>query len=105
MTELEDNDDFPSTSPAGEADAPHDSAFVAQCLSQLNVLSAKGPITPNGQRLTRNDRFGLVFRVDFTMGDRPDDGLVNRLICWKTDDGSIATMFAIGQDVPPLTAR
>ena len=97
-----DDDHRPQVSPTDETDAPYDAAFVAQCLSRLDVLSTMGPSRPDAQLLTWNDHVGLVFRVDFTIGNRSSPGLVDRMVCWKTDDGAIATMFAIGQDVPPL---
>jgi hypothetical protein len=103
--DIDDGESFPPLTPMGEAATPNDSAFVKDCLLTLDRLSPMGHIEPGAQRLTENNRWGLVFRVDFRIdGDLSADSL-NRLVCWKDDNGKIATMFAIGQNIEPLSAR
>ncbi len=100
--DVENGNDFPPISPAGETAAPSNPAFVNQCLSQLNSLSGMGKITPGPNLLTKNNRWGSVFRADFSIGNEKTGPLRNRLVCWKQKDGQISIMLAIGQAVPAL---
>ena len=95
--------DFPPLSPAGEQAGPDDRAFVTECLSQLDRLGALGRIQAGKRRLTISKEWGPVFRVDFTIDQASNDALVDRLVCWKQQNGSIGTTYAIGQNIAPLT--
>jgi len=101
--EIEDAD-FPPMSPGDEPPAPDDQKFVADCLASLGMLGGLGEITAGVHSLTENQTWGPVFRVDYTMNQAPSPGLINRLVGWRRPNGSLGTMFAIGQDLPPLGA-
>jgi hypothetical protein len=53
--------------------------------------------------LTHNDKWGLVWRVDFKYPHDDLAPLINRVICWRTDDGKgVNAEIAIGQHLAPL---
>jgi hypothetical protein len=54
--------------------------------------------------IARSEKWGLVWRADFTFVDLESSFLVNRIVCWETTDGKIAIEVAIGQDLTPLSA-
>ena len=96
---------FPPLSSNGEEPAQDDGQFVNDCLSTLNKfdkLGRFGRVVIDRQKLTRNTKWGLVFRADLSFGGQSKPGRVDRFICWKGADGHMAQMFAIGQDVEPL---
>jgi hypothetical protein len=102
MNEDIDQQPFPPLSPTEENPARDNFIFVRECLSKLGNLSAMGQVEPRGRLLTQSKQWGLVFRVDFTVNQEPVSGFVNRLVCWKEDNGSVGTIFAIGQDIKSL---
>jgi hypothetical protein len=96
------DEDFPPLSPSGERSAPDDPEFVRECLSTLDLIGKKGTIDPGPHLLTLNKKWGVVFRADLTIGQKRIEGLIDRLVCWRREDGRLGMFFAIGQDVPPL---
>ncbi len=103
-TEIEDAD-FPPLEPGDEPVAVTDPTFIGECLGALNEVSAVGPVQTDASRLTRNEVWGLVYRADFVIGGTPFEGLVNRYVGWRRPDGTIGTVLAIGQDLPPLNTK
>jgi hypothetical protein len=93
----------PPVEPIDERPTLDDFAFAAECLTALNDI----PITKSWQFgtavVTRTAAWGLVWRADFAIPGESLAPLVNRVVCWKDPDGHIALMFAIGQNVPPLS--
>jgi hypothetical protein len=94
--------DFPPLVPEGNEVAQSDPNFVNDCLSELDTLNTLGKIEAGSHCLTENQKWGLVFRVDFSINGKSQAGLVNRLACWKETDGTIGQIYAIGQDIKPL---
>jgi len=97
--------DFPSLSPSAERDAPENPAFVEDCLASLDGLKKLGAIEVGSRLLTESEKWGLVFRADFTVNHTSNGNLIDRLICWKQMDGHIGTIYAVGQNIPPLAPR
>ena len=85
--------------------ASNDGAFVAGCLETLDQIRGLGDVRPGARTLTVNKDWGPVFRADFTIDGKSAPGFINRLICWRQANGKIGTTYAIGQDIPPLSAR
>ncbi|HEX4183516.1 MAG TPA: hypothetical protein VHY34_09675 [Caulobacteraceae bacterium] len=100
------NEDYgvPSLSPESEQSAPDDPSFVNDCLAALDQLASVGEIGVGAQALTESRDWGLVFRADFTIDGPSPPGFINRLVCWRRPDGTRGSVYAIGQDVPPLAA-
>lgn len=61
-----------------------------------------GKIHTDSFLFTRNPKWGVVLRMDFHIDAESNPPLIDRLVCWRQKGGQISTMFAIGQDVPPL---
>ena len=97
-----DNDRFPPLAPTGETPAPADPAFVKACLAKLAVINPLWNVERRAQSLTQSPQWGLVLRVDFTLGYEYDPRFINRFVCWKAPDGKIGNVFAIGQQMPAL---
>lgn len=94
--------DFPPLSPGGEKTAKSNPKFVNDCLSKLVQLGPLGQIDAGTSLLTENEKWGLVFRVDFLIDGDSQAGFVNRLICWERNDGTRGSTYAIGQNIPQL---
>jgi hypothetical protein len=52
--------------------------------------------------LTRSHRWGLIWRTDFVVANRPSSYLVNRAMCWGGAGGVEGTAVAFGQQIGPL---
>jgi hypothetical protein len=81
--------EFPSWEPEpNETVVPEAAAFLDACQRMIAYRVDKGGWILGDSTLTHSDRWGLVWRVDFTRKrDLPDQSSDNRLICWGTPDG------------------
>ena len=94
--------EHPPTEPTGEHVIQDASAFGADCLGQAQDLAAAGRLELGTPLLTRSDKWGVVWRVDFKIAGQDLQPLVNRIVCWNKPDGSRHIEVAIGQSIRPL---
>lgn len=93
----------PPLSPEGEKIVQGDPSFVAACQERIRYLASTGLWKLGKPLLTHSDKWGLVWRVDFEYPHDDLAPLINRAICWRTDDGTgVNSEIAIGQQVAPL---
>src|SRR6516165_11079464 len=95
-----DPESFPPISPEGETVVPESPSFLAACLSHSNQMVQSSGWLLGTQLLTRSDKWGAIWRVDFKIPGEDISPLVNRIICWQEPNERINIMYAIGQDVP-----
>jgi hypothetical protein len=100
----------PSLSPSGEA-VMDDPDTAAHCLAHARDIGARLEDTPDtagyfnwtlGPALvTRNETWGIVCRIDFTMAARDVSPRVNRLVIYAGFQ-KLSVIIAIGEDIAPL---
>jgi hypothetical protein len=96
-------DGAPPLAPEGEKIAQNDPDFATACLARVHYLAPTGQWKLGEPLLTHNDKWGLVWRVDFKYPHDDLAPLINRVICWRTDDGKgVNAEIAIGQHLAPL---
>ena len=101
----------PPLIPDGEA-LLDDPALVSGCLLLADELGEKLRSTPKTAGyfdwqlgvpvVTRNDDWGVICRIDFTMAGEDFSPRINRLVMYKTGSRDDA-MIAIGQEIAPLS--
>jgi hypothetical protein len=76
---------FPPLAPGGDEVAlPADLAFEADCKAAVAESIEKFEWRFDNALLTRSDKWGLVWRADFTIsGNRAETIYINRLTCWR----------------------
>jgi len=82
-------------------DFADDPVFAAECAAKARDIADKNHLKLHKPLLTRNSKFGLVWRADFDVPDGVEE-YVNRVMFWKWPDGRLATFFGSNLDVPPL---
>jgi hypothetical protein len=100
----------PPLSPDGEA-VMSDPDTAAYCLAHARDLSARLDKAPDTAGyfnwtlgpvlVTRNEAWGIVCRIDFTMAGYDVSPRVNRLVIYAGFE-KISVMVAIGEDIAPL---
>ena len=93
---------MPPLEPMGERYTPENAGFAAACRAALNGFPMTKDWKLGAQIVTHNDVWGPIWRADFEMNAGPIKPLINRIVCWKRDDGEITFVFGIGQTVSPL---
>lgn len=93
----------PPTDPATEEVTVDDESFVEECDTVVGEFLPRDSARLGAGLLTKTERWGLVWRADFTRLDSDLSPLINRIVCWRTDDGKIAACVAIGQSLAPLS--
>jgi hypothetical protein len=93
---------WPPLTPDGEAETDDPSSLAEACRAMWKDLIAKGGWQLGTPLVTKSQKWGMVYRVDFAMPGPDLSPLINRLICWRTTSGQLGTMVAVGQHVPPL---
>jgi hypothetical protein len=99
-----DRDLGPPADPATEEVAADDPTFVEECRSAVDHFVARLAMQLGQHLLTRSDKWGLVWRVDFIYFDHDLSPYINRIVCWRTDNGKVAVSFTVGQLLMPLPA-
>ena len=99
------NIEFPPLSPEGEASAPADPTFVKECLSDLASIVKPGQVQIGPYLISNQKPWGLIFRVDYKTNDKLADNLVDRIIFWRLSNDQLGVVYAVGQDLPPLTSK
>ena len=92
----------PSLDPDGQIVTADNTAFTEKCLSLIDKFSLGKNWRLRQPLLTRSEKWGVVWRVDFTISDADSSHLVNRIVCWEVPDGNISMEIAIGQHLTPL---
>jgi hypothetical protein len=92
--------DMPPLSPEGEVGA-EDKEFEQLCFAAVPDIKERGLIV-GATSLTLSERWGLVFRLDYFLPEIADGGPVNRVVCWRDNDGTVMTLFDGGDEVEPL---
>ena len=94
--------DSPPLELEGHIETDDDAGFSERCLSQL----AKSDMARNWRLgpplIARSEKWGLVWRADFSILDSGPQFRINRIVCWEIADGKIAIEIAIGRDLTPL---
>ena len=90
----------PPVAPTGERLVPEDPAFAEACFALISKLSAGWKL--GVPIFSESDRWGTVFRVDYTVPGVETIGLIDRIVCWKVPEGNVGIMIAIGQQEAPL---
>ena len=90
----------PALSPESAEVDVRDLEMTEACLAAVRVLTPPDWVLGTS-RLSRHPHWGLVWRGDYRIKGGEDEGLVNRITCWR-DNGRIAVSISIGQPVPPL---
>ena len=90
-------------SPAGETRAADSNGLAESCIDTFKKIYPVNKAKLGLPVITRSAEWGLIFRADFHLNGQPASEFVNRLICWKKDNGVIHTTIAIGQQVVPLS--
>jgi hypothetical protein len=94
----------PSLDPDGQILTADNTTFTTKCVSLVDKVSSGKNWQLGQPLLTRSEKWGLVWRVDFKISDADFSPLVNRIVCWEIADGNNAIDIAIGQHVAPLPA-
>jgi len=92
----------PPLIPGADATVADDPSFSARCLSLINKFISEKNVELHQPVLTKEDKWGLVLRVDFTMHGGNVSTLVNRITCWLSSDGKVSMEVAVGQRLAPL---
>ncbi len=92
----------PPLDPAGESAATDDSVFTEKCLLLVEKFTSRINWRLDRSLLSRNAKWGLVWRGDFNIADLPLPRLINRIMCWQGSDGKIVLEVAVGQAIAPL---
>ena len=96
-------DVIPPIVPENEQRLAEDPVFSAHCRSMFELGDSVGKRAFGKPVLSRNPKWGLVWRADFRYKDHdPPYGLINRAMCWRKADGSEGVVVADAQAIPPL---
>jgi hypothetical protein len=96
--------EYPTLEPDGEVLAAEGGDFAKDCLARVTEMAENLDFAVAGEPvLTRSERWGLIWRVDFAYRD--SNYLVNRFVCAQHGRGGPAIVVAIGQDLVPLSRR
>lgn len=100
----DENADIPPMAPDdGETLGVENSDFFAFC-RKTGIEHANRSEGELGQGvLTWSERWGFVWRADFSIGGQSRDN-VNRIVIWGRDATHTNAAIAIGLDLPPLRA-
>lgn len=80
----------------------YDDGFEKECMQVIAKFPSSEKYMIGKRRITKSDKYGLVFRADFGQGWALDD-TVNRIICWRPEEGGeILIAFSFGQREAPL---
>ena len=92
---------FPNPVPQNEVVLLSEPLFTEACKSHIADAAEKLGWLLGNSMLTRNENWGLVWRVDFaTPSDSANSALVNRAICWGGSDGKdIGTAVVFGKSI------
>ena len=106
VTEAQGADSLPPVVPAtGELVVINEPLFSAECLLFLESKDVAKNWKLGKPLLTRTDRWGAVWRVDFEIGADHVLALTNRIVCWRNSSGELQLLIAIGQKVSPLHGK
>jgi hypothetical protein len=91
---------LPQMEPQNELMAPSETAFVEECKARISDDAKKFGWIFGNSIVTRSDKWGLIWRVDFFLpGDEKRRGLINRIICWRAaNEEGISAAFAFGHN-------
>jgi hypothetical protein len=78
-------------------------SFVEVCKAALSAPAQELQWEFEKSLLTRNQRWGLVWRADFVVaGQQRSSRLINRAMCWGGANGVEGTAVGFGQRIAPL---
>jgi len=95
----------PPLEPEAEVVVVESLSFSEKCLSTAMKSDPNSNWQLDQPLLTKEEKWGLVWRFDFTLRGKDMSPLVNRIVCWAPVGGEIAINIAIGQRLTrlPLT--
>jgi hypothetical protein len=79
-----------------------DARFETACLLESASMAKSANWELLSPLMTRSEKFGLVWRVDFRFPLETDDHEVNRIMLWKLPNGEWGRFFGANIGVPPL---
>ena len=94
----------PPLEPVGPIETNDDTDFTEKCVALVKTFDVAENWQLGRPAIERNEKWGLVWRADFSILDSKPQFRVNRIVCWETQDKKMAIEIAIGQDLTPLPA-
>jgi|CXWL01.1.fsa_nt_gi hypothetical protein len=92
---------FPPPSPqAGEQQLDDDPDFRRECLDAAGFLVDEGVVV-HASRISLNDHWGVILRIDFEIPALSMNGSTDRLVCWKHPSGEIRTLVTTDEAPMP----
>ncbi len=99
---------FPPFAADGEPPV-QDHAFFEECLVEARIMAARTHWKLSQPVLTRNAKFGPVWRSDFRIpvgGEAGEyDDSVNRIMLWRLPNGGLGKFFGSNLHLSPLKAK
>ena len=97
---------FPPLVPTDETVLASDPAFESECMSAISDQAKDLRWRFRSSVLTKSEKWGIIWRVDFDTPESANTSFINRVTCWRTPEetgnGPTGICFAIGQRVSPL---
>ena len=85
---------------------PADAHFEAECKAEISDISESLGYVFKSSILTKSEKWGLIWRVDFEIRGRTNRlGVVNRVVCWRKPDQAgerVGVSVGFGQRISPI---
>jgi hypothetical protein len=76
--------------------------FGKECAEEIRIIAQENPdIEIMESRISKEPRFGLVYRADFKT-EYDEENSVNRIMIWKLRTGEIASFMGLNIPASPL---
>jgi hypothetical protein len=96
-------DEIPPLVPDRETVVAYEPIFVEACTAAFADDAVKFGWSYGKSLLTRSQKWGLVWRVDFVIAERAASSrFVNRAMCWGSAGNVEGKAVAFGQQIAPL---
>jgi hypothetical protein len=93
----------PLTPDNDEIVLPEDASFTALCISEIRATPSGRTYQLGVPLLTRSEKWGLIWRVDYQVPGLRLYPLINRVVCWQAPGSGIGGIItALGQELQPL---
>jgi hypothetical protein len=96
-------DEIPPMVPDRETVVAHEPIFVEACTAAFAADAEKFGWSYGKSLLTRSQKWGLIWRVDFVIPERAASSRwINRAMCWGSAGSVKGTAVGFGQQIAPL---
>jgi hypothetical protein len=100
---MAEHDEFPPLVPDNEIVVADEMSFVEACKAALSADAQAFQWVFGKSVVSRSQRWGLIWRVDFVIAGRPKKArMINRAMCWGGVDEIQGTAVSFGQSIAPL---